>query len=782
MKHLLYYNVNSQFVSDQVACGGDGSRVVSVVDGVSWSKDNEVTHYRLANNDSENLTSYTITVHSINSAGTKVDSDSLIEVSCYKGKTVKEVVYPVNVPGYTSSAAPVSVIVSGNTEVTFEYYRNNESLLNTPLTIEFLSGGTFSVRSSSRYFTTEFNYSINGGEWIGATATTSDYPVITVNAGDKMRVRGGSESTMWYRYTVNPTDGVVYRHSRFYSLPKCKVYGNIASLETNKDLSEVTDPSINVYGLFRGNGVISAGGLIIPSKVYSIMYMFCGDGDLEVAPELPATEIRSDAYRALFAGCTKITDAPALPGTSLSASAYFEMFSGCTSLTGVPQDYLPATTLADSCYTNMFADCTSLTSAPDLPATILKGACYYGMFQGCTGLTKAPDLPATKLYPSCYEKLFSGCTSLNYIKCLASGSSMSNYTLGWVTNVASAGTFVKNIMMTGWTRGTYGIPTNWTVNDAHECRPLTFKIISAGTLYWLTDTTGTQKLIRYSKNGGNSWTNILSDRSRPGTAINVSVGDTIMFVGNNDSYGVDTGNYNYFSTSGNCAFNISGNIMSLISSGDFATLKTLNSEAAFLGLFWGCRGVRSAKNLLLPATGLTKNCYNRMFCGCSYLTETPDSLPATIMAENCYVGMFSSCTSLQAFQTELPATTLATYCYGCMFSHCTELATVISALPATTMARQCYQGMFQDCWSLTTAPELPALTLLQSSYAYMFQRAYNLNYIKCLAIERDAFRSTEYWMDDVQTNSGTFIKHPDTTWNRGITGIPNNWTVQDATL
>ena len=128
---------------------------------------------------------------------------------------------------------------------------------------------------------------------------------------------------------------------------------------------------------------------------------------------------------------------------------------------------LPATTLTNGCYINMFAGCTSLTTAPSvLPATTLASNCYSSMFYHCTSLTTAPELPATTLAKGCYASMFFGCTSLNYIKCLATDISASNYTNAWVNGVASSGTFVKNPNMSSWTTGYNGIPTGWTVQDA----------------------------------------------------------------------------------------------------------------------------------------------------------------------------------------------------------------------------------------------------------------------------------------------------------------------------
>jgi hypothetical protein len=88
------------------------------------------------------------------------------------------------------------------------------------------------------------------------------------------------------------------------------------------------------------------------------------------------------------------------------------------------------------------------------------------MFRGCTSLTTAPNLSATTLAEQCYNGMFNGCTNLNYIKCLATDISASLCTSGWVYNVSSTGTFVKNPSMSSWTTGIDGIPDGWAVQDA----------------------------------------------------------------------------------------------------------------------------------------------------------------------------------------------------------------------------------------------------------------------------------------------------------------------------
>lgn len=128
---------------------------------------------------------------------------------------------------------------------------------------------------------------------------------------------------------------------------------------------------------------------------------------------------------------------------------------------------LPATTLTNYCYRAMFSKCPSLTTAPKLPATTLGQGCYWYMFEECS-ITSAPELLAPTLVRECYGYMFTNCRSLNYIKCMATGG-FSTYQCkqGWVQNVASSGSFVKDSTVTTstWTTGNNGIPTGWLVYD-----------------------------------------------------------------------------------------------------------------------------------------------------------------------------------------------------------------------------------------------------------------------------------------------------------------------------
>ena len=250
--------------------------------------------------------------------------------------------------------------------------------------------------------------------------------------------------------------------------------------------------------------------------------------------------------------------------------------------------------------------------------------------------------------------------------------------------------------------------------------PLTFDIISSGTIYWKTTDNSFTKTISYSKDNGLTWNSIAPTES--GTSISVESGDEIMFRGSNSAYSNGMSNYNNFSSSAGTKFNVRGNIMSLIDENNYTGITSISSDC-FWYLFMGCTGLVSAEKLLLPITTLANGCYSGMFYGCTSLTTAP----------------------------ELPATTLAPYCY---------------------------REMFDGCTSLTTAPELPAQLLVNSCYEYMFYDCTSLNYIKCLENGRDGSRVTNDWVSNVSA-TGTFIKNPNTTWSTGSSGIPSGWTVID---
>ncbi|MBR4740324.1 MAG: leucine-rich repeat protein, partial [Bacteroidales bacterium] len=293
---------------------------------------------------------------------------------------------------------------------------------------------------------------------------------------------------------------------------------------------------------------------------------------------------------------------------------------------------------------------------------------------------------------------------------------------------------------------------------------------------------------------------------------------------NPNGFSKNSGKYSMFVSSGDL-FSISGDVMSLLNRAD--DLQAIPCSSCFRNLFKGCTNLAEAPSLpadslmsecylrmfmdcsalvvapSLPATSLTWGCYNGMFKGCSSLTATP-ALPASELAEYCYHEMFSGCSALTSTSTlpatvmkegsyymmfygcenllsapELPATTLASSCYIGMFQNCTMLTSVPETLPATTLELHCYHSMFRDCHSLTKAPLLPAENLVESCYETMFYSCYSLIYVKCLATGLSGENCLKEWMTDV-SSQGTFVKAANAQWPTGTSGIPEGWTVENA--
>ena len=353
--------------------------------------------------------------------------------------------------------------------------------------------------------------------------------------------------------------------------------------------------------------------------------------------------------------------------------------------------------------------------------------------------------------------------------------------------------------------GDFTATGNVTVYQAavdFSMKPLTFNILSAGTINWTASYAFiAKKTINYKLNDGN-WASITSNAGSSAPTITVKAGDKIQFKGSNTQYATSSTYFHSFSGS-TALFEVEGNIMSLIYGDNFKNNLTISSAYTFYGLFSDCTGLTSAENLVLPATTLAEDCYSDMFDGCTSLTTAPE-LPATTLANYCYHYMFAGCTSLTTAPAlpatdlrgdcydsmfrgctsltkapALPVRTLANYCYQNMFQDCTSLTTA-PELPATDLADGCYSSMFKGCTSLTTAPELPATTLTKSCYDSMFGGCTKLNYIKCLATDISASDCIYFWVYGV-ASTGTFVKALSmTSWRKGDDGIPYGWTVQDA--
>lgn len=258
--------------------------------------------------------------------------------------------------------------------------------------------------------------------------------------------------------------------------------GLTASLSTNAcqyriDKGTWTDlaagtatPSINTGQTlqFKASGLTpntSNGiGTFTVSKKYNLsgscMSMIYGD-------EEPDNNPPAYAFIKMFYQSTTLIEVSDnfIPSTRLNTRACQYMFYGCTNMTKAPN--LPATTIGQYVYYCMFQNCSSLVTIPStLPATQLGSYCYANMFSGCKSITTAPILPAKTLQSNCYRYMFNSCSKLNYVKAMFTTTPSTSYTIGWLSGVASSGTFVKNSAATWDVVDTYGVPSGWTIQTA----------------------------------------------------------------------------------------------------------------------------------------------------------------------------------------------------------------------------------------------------------------------------------------------------------------------------
>ena len=402
MKQLLFYELDNTFVTEQTSAGGDGTKVVSVYNGVAWSEDSGITYYR--DNESEKVTHNITVYYKNNDLGADIIEPEIIQVKGYAGCAVNQVLYPKNFDNLIPSVSGVNLSVTSDTAYTFFY--EYEDLTLVPLTFKVTSPGQICWTNHSwDFYATTFEidvltiqYSKNGGEWTNITSASGDAaPRFSVVTGDVVRFRGD-----------NATYGMGYTHntweSNIFSGTTCQfeLIGNIMSLIQSSGFETLDELNKNA-----------------PTPSHGSNWTFSH----------------------LFYDCTGLTSARrlVLPATKLWEGCYSAMFYRCTNLVYGPE-ILSAQNLPEICYQSMFGNCTNLVKAPEILAT------------SATGIW-------------CLEGAFLNCSSLNYIKCMLERTS-TDYLYQWVDGVGNSGTFVKNKNNSSWTTGNSGIPVGWTVIDA----------------------------------------------------------------------------------------------------------------------------------------------------------------------------------------------------------------------------------------------------------------------------------------------------------------------------
>ena len=647
--------------------------------------------------------------------------------------------------GTVFSGTMKALLADGKFYKASKYLSKYESL-KQPLTIEALQDGTVTIQNPlgrTIYYGFEGvnNSAVN-------TNIASGSPIkIEVKAGDKLLLGGDLSNYSPRAYATgrgtNEDTGITGVQTSISADVPHYVYGNVMSLI---HYSYYKWPDLNSY--------------INNAESWAFAELFYSDENLYNHPvkdiELPATKVSKGAYSGMFGRCTNLTRAPELPATTFTGTPY-----------SAPENSGP--------YQSMFFACQSLVKAPSiLPATNVPDYCYFLMFSYCSSLKASPVLPAQNPGKEAYTFMFESCKALKQITCYAKTNiGASGATRNWVYGVPAGGTFISDPSVS-WPSGDHGIPAGW--NGFVE--PLTIEAIENGTI---TISNPQELSITYGKDIhlGSATTS-----SNSTITIDVSAGDKVRLWGDNEVYGHESAVYLYTKISCSGKYKVSGDLRSLVSSGDYVNVWEL-SDYAFVQLFAHDTNLVSAGDLVLGARSVGISSYESMFEGCSAMTTAP-ALPATGLAHSCYSNMFAGTAITSA--PALPATIVIDYCYGGMFRECESL-TQAPALPATNLAEGCYMNMFDYCTSLTQAPELKASSLVRYCYAYMFRDCHSLGAVTCLATnpewawdaeepDEDAPNAAALmgWMDNVKA-TGTFTRKAGVDWPRGEYGVPNGWTI-----
>ncbi len=366
MKYLLYYKLDSKFISDQMAVGGDGTKVVSVVDGVAWTDDEENVYYRL-NGEASAVTSYTVTVYYRYVSGssyTSVTQQSVYTVNCYSGYSAEVTLFPKQVSGYVPKNESTALTVSGNMTYVFEYYKESEVSIPTKYTTT-AAGETVRLYFSESFGNSLLKIVIDGVSF-GASSMQSAFTFS----------RAGEHTVVYYLKDM-PT-----------SLPEATFMGcsNLSEIDIPKTVTNIG------AGSFKNCSSLKS--LVIPEGVTSLPGRWVS--------WIGATEPHSG----MCDGCSSLVSIT-LPFTLTSVG--YCCFTDCSALSKIK---LPdgLTTIGAAAFRN----CSSLTEitipsgVTSIAGVIRSGGYDYGVFAGCRNLVKIVSLAtvAPTIYSSYYGTFF----------------------------------------------------------------------------------------------------------------------------------------------------------------------------------------------------------------------------------------------------------------------------------------------------------------------------------------------------------------------------------------
>lgn len=138
------------------------------------------------------------------------------------------------------------------------------------------------------------------------------------------------------------------------------------------------------------------------------------------------------------------------------------------------------------------------------------------------------------------------------------------------------------------------------------------------------------------------------------------------------------GGSNYRRIRTNFAFDVAGDITSLLVGNKFGTAQASVPSSYSFADFFKESLVEDASKLVLPMTSVPSNALKSFFDSCPNLVAGPAELPATSVAATCYRNMFKDCSSLTSAPIiRRPTTHSGTGWYQQMFLNCSSLQEIV---------------------------------------------------------------------------------------------------------
>lgn len=196
-----------------------------------------------------------------------------------------------------------------------------------------------------------------------------------------------------------------------------------------------------------------------------------------------------------------------------------------------------------------------------------------------------------------------------------------------------------------------------------------FKIIAEEN--GVITTTTNSSVLKYSKNGGASWSDY------PNGGITVTAGEEVCFKAQANTWeGVKDSPKKLYSSG---RFRIAGDLASLLVGDNFGTANAvIPANYSFVNFLKSCTELTDASELVLSMPFVPGSALKSFFDGCTNLVAGPAELPATTIGNQSYRNMFLNCSSLTSAPIIRNATTRNNSgWYQRMFEGCSSLQTIV---------------------------------------------------------------------------------------------------------